>query len=80
MSNVNRTIVLNSLIKHETLTISDVGKEENLGMIANQDHLNFLLGELVESGHINTLNGVKPVTYTITEKGIKEGARLNQQP
>ncbi len=79
MSNINRTIVLNSLIKHETLTIADVGKEENLGMVANTEHLNFLLGELVESGHIHTLNGVKPVTYTITEKGIKEGDRLSQQ-
>ena len=37
---------LNTLIRHETLTIDDLGKEENLGMIPNEDHLNFFLIEL----------------------------------
>ena len=77
MTNLNRTEVLNSLIKHETLTILNIRKPENLGMVLNNNHLNFLLNELMESGHIETLNGVTPLTYTITNKGIAEGERLN---
>jgi predicted transcriptional regulator len=75
---LNRTTVLNSLIKHETLTIVDICKSENLGMLPDKKHLNFLLKELVESGDIDTLNGVIPCTYTITEKGIEEGERLSE--
>jgi len=78
MTTLNRTMVLNSLIKHETLTIVDIRKAENLGMIPDKVHLNFLLNELIESGHINTLNGVLPLTYTITTNGIGEGERLNE--
>ena len=76
MTNINRTIVLNSLIKHETLTITDMAKEENFGFVPDAAHLNYLLGELVESGHIHALNDVIPITYTITTKGIQEGIRL----
>ena len=78
MTNISRTIIRNTLIKHETLTITDLAKEENLGMVANKVLLNFLLDELVESGEVQTLNGVIPVTYTITNKGIEEGERLNK--
>jgi len=78
MININRTVVLNSLIKHETLTILNIRKAEYLGMILDNVHLNFLLNELIESGHVDTLNGVRPLTYTITTKGITEGARLNE--
>lgn len=79
MANINRGTILNTLIKHETLTIIDLAKKENLGMVASKDHLNYLLKELMESDHIETLNGVTPCTYTITDKGIKEGARLNAE-
>lgn len=79
MTTINRLIILNTLIRHETLTIVDLGKEENLGMVPNQDHLNFLLIELEQSGHITLLEGTNPVTYTITVKGIKEGKRLNKE-
>jgi hypothetical protein len=71
-------MVLNSLIKHETLTIVDIRKEENLGIIPSKVHLNFLLDELMESGHIQNLNGVVPITYTITTSGIAEGKRLDE--
>lgn len=77
MLTINRTIVLNTLIRHETLTIDDLAKEENLGMVPNEDHLNFLLIELEQSGHITLLEGTNPVTYTITVKGIEEGKRMN---
>ena len=75
---MNRTTVLNSLIKHETLTISDLRKHKNMGFIPDNLHLDFLLQELIESGHIDTLNGITPLTYTITSKGIAEGERLNE--
>lgn len=76
MITINRTIVLNTLIRYETLTIDDLAKEENLGMVPNKDHLNFLLIELEQSGHITLLEGTNPVTYTITVKGIEEGKRM----
>lgn len=79
MTTINRIIVLNTLIRHETLTVDDLGKEENLGMVANKDHLNFLLVELEQSGYITLLDGVTPTTYTITVKGIEEGKRLNRE-
>jgi hypothetical protein len=78
ISTLNRTMVLQSLIKHETLTITDIGKKENLGISPDKMHLNFLLNELLESRDIDTLNGVIPCTYTITTKGIKEGERLGE--
>jgi hypothetical protein len=78
MSTLNRSTVLDSLIKHESLTIIDIGKKKNLGMLPDKIHLNFLLNELLESGDIDTLNGVIPCTYTITSKGIKEGKRLSE--
>lgn len=78
MTNINRTMVLNSLIKHETLSIVDIRKAENLGIVPDNLHLNYLLNELVESGHVDILNGVSPCTYTITNKGIEEGERLNE--
>jgi len=76
---LNRTIVLNTLIRHETLTITDIAKEENLGVVPNKDTLQLLLNELTESDHIHILEGAVPCTYTITEKGIKEGARLKEE-
>jgi hypothetical protein len=76
MSVLNRKMVLASLIKHETLTIIDIGLEKNLGVRPNEYHLKFLLDELMEGGFIETLNGVVPATYTITVNGIDEGKRL----
>lgn len=76
MTIINRTTVLNSLIKHETLTIDNIRNPENLGVKPDTVHLNYLLTELVESGYLDTLDGVSPITYTITSKGIEEGERL----
>ncbi|HEX2607979.1 MAG TPA: hypothetical protein VHK91_11390, partial [Flavisolibacter sp.] len=70
-------IVLNALIKHETLSIS--GFQEIGKVVLTQDiHLQYLLGELIKDGHVETLNGVLPLTYTITNKGIDEGHRLHK--
>jgi hypothetical protein len=79
MLTLNRTLVLKSLIKHETLLLGDIAKEENLGMIPNEAHLQYLLDELNESGHIHLMDGIEPPTYTITVKGINEGARLSNE-
>lgn len=73
---VNRKILLDTLIKHETLTEDDIAKVENLGVVPNKQQLGFLLSELSLSGHIQVLSGAEPVTYTITQKGIAEGRRL----
>ena len=79
MSSLNRTMILNTLIKHETLTIGDLAKMVNPGTKSEDNHLQFLLDELIQSGHIHMLNGITPCTYTITNKGIKEGKRLTQE-
>lgn len=79
MTSLNRRRVLNTLIKHETLTVDDLRKEENLGIVPDEEHLNFLLTELEQSGHITLLKGVTPSTYTITVKGIEEGKRLEEE-
>ena len=76
MSTLNRKIVLNTLIKHETMTFPDLAKEENLGMASNEHHLRLLVNELEEDAYIQRLDGAVPCTYTITEKGITEGKRL----
>lgn len=72
-------MILNTLIKHETLTISDLAKMVNPGIITEDNHLQFLLDEIIQSGYIHMLNGVIPCTYTITNKGIREGKRLAQE-
>ena len=79
MATLNRTIVLNTLIKHETLVLCDLAKMANPGIIPKENHLQFLIDELIESGHVHMLNGVIPNTYTITKKGISEGARLARE-
>ena len=73
---MNRLMILNSLSKHETLTITDIAQEGNLGVVPDKAHLNYLINGLLESGHIRALNGAVPSTYTITTKGIQEGAGL----
>ena len=76
MLQVTRIIVLETLTKHETLTIDDIGKEENLGIVPDKSQLRYLLRQLTMSGFIQVLEGTAPVTYTITLKGIKETDRL----
>ncbi|MCU7552933.1 hypothetical protein OCK74_27715 [Chitinophagaceae bacterium LB-8] len=78
MSLLNRSIVLNTMIKHETLIIHDIGKEVNLGFVPDKAHLQFFLDELTDSGYLSILDGVTPCTYTITAKGITEGKRLKE--
>jgi predicted ArsR family transcriptional regulator len=73
---LDRKLVLEALIKHETLTIDDLSKKENIGVVADKNHLQLLLTELLNSGHLEDLPGVQPLTYTITQKGIEEGVRL----
>ena len=73
MSFLTRRIILDTLIKHETLTIDDIADPVNLGMSPDMGQLGFLLSELQKAGHISSLRGVLPKTYTITEKGIDEG-------
>ena len=77
MATITRKIVLDTLIKHETLTITDIAKEENLGIVPDEGELRFLLGELKKKGFIQVLHGAEPCTYSITDLGIEEGKRMN---
>ena len=79
MVTLNRTIVLNTLIQHETLTLDDFAKEENLGLVPNTHHLRLLLEELEGDSYVQQLSGTALCTYTITDKGIAEGKRLSER-
>lgn len=79
MQKPKRSILLDSLVKHETLTREDISKEENLGLVMDETYLQVLLDELTQNGYLNILDGINPSTYTITEKGIAESKRLNSQ-
>jgi len=76
MVKLNRKLLLNTLIKHETLTLTDIGKHQNLGLVPNKHHLQLLLDELEQDSYIQKLGGAVPCTYTVTDKGITEGQRL----
>lgn len=76
MSKLSRILVLNTLIKHETLTLADLGKEENIGIAANQRHLLVLVEDLEDEGLVEKINGATISTYSVTDKGIDEGKRL----
>lgn len=69
-------LLLNTLVKHETLTLPDIGKHENLGITPNKHHLQLLLDKLEQDALIQILGGAVPCTYTITDKGIAESKRL----
>jgi hypothetical protein len=75
---IDRGLVLDSMISHETLTVTDLAKQEALGTTPDITHLKYLLEELHDSGHLQQLPGVTPLTYTITKKGIEEGVRLRK--
>ena len=75
---MDRGLVLDLMISHETLTAADLAKQEMLGMTPDIAHLKYLLDELRDSGHLQQLPGVNPLTYTITKKGIEEGVRLRK--
>ncbi|MFL5742145.1 MAG: hypothetical protein ACJ75B_18120 [Flavisolibacter sp.] len=76
MNFITRQLLLATLTKHETLTIDDLAKPENIGLLPNQGQLNYLLKQLVIGGHIMILRGASPLTYTITQGGIEENKRL----
>ena len=78
MNFLNRKLLLNTLIKHETLTLTDIEKEEILGLVPEKHHLQFLLDELEQDSFVQKLNGIVPTTYTISDKGIAEGNRLSR--
>jgi hypothetical protein len=78
MTFINRKMLLDTMIQHETLTIIDLAKKANLGFIPITGQLNYLLQQLRNDGLILLLRGAIPATFTITDKGIQEGKRLNE--
>ncbi|MDB5253568.1 MAG: hypothetical protein JWP27_2737 [Flaviaesturariibacter sp.] len=73
---LNRKILIDTLVRHETLTVDDLAKPVNLGFAPHPGELTYLLHRLQEAGFITALAGVDPRTFTITDKGIAEGQRL----
>ena len=73
---LNRKLLLNTLIKHETMILTDIGTVKNLGLTPNRHHLQVLLDQLEQDSYIQKLSGAVPCTYTVTDKGIAEGNRL----
>lgn len=72
MAFLNRMLLLKTLKKHETLTVDDLAREENLGFVPDKIKLQQLLDELEQNGFIQKLDGAEPDTYTISDKGIEE--------
>ncbi|MGE5521487.1 MAG: hypothetical protein ACM3VS_16295 [Candidatus Dadabacteria bacterium] len=68
MLKLTRIHLLNRFIKHKSLTLS--------GLTPNKLQLQLLLDKLEHQLCIRRLSGVIPITYTITDKGIAEGTRL----
>lgn len=77
MSLLNRTVVLNTLIKHETMTLEDLVKGKNFSTVPDEHHLKLLLKELEEDGYIEQIGAIESCTLTITSKGIAEGNRTS---
>ena len=76
MTNINRNVLLHTMVKHETLTIHDIMKKENLGVEPDVAQVKLLITDLQNDGAIEQLNDVVPQTLTITVKGIAEYAAL----
>lgn len=76
MNNWNRNVLLHAMVKHETLTINDIMKKENLGIEPDKSQVSNTIKELHKDGAIEQLNDVEPATFTITVKGITEYAGL----
>lgn len=74
---LNRKIILDTLIKHETIMLSEFGNDQNMGFKPNMVHMQLLLDELEQESFIQKLSGAVSCTYSITNKGIEEGERLN---
>lgn len=76
MINWNRNVLLHAMVKHETLTIHDIMKKENLGVEPDKGQVTNTIKELQTDGAIEQLNDIEPATFTITVKGITEYAGL----
>jgi len=77
MTMISRKMIMDAMIKHETLTIVDMAKAENLGLIPEMGQLKYLLSGLVDEGFVIILQGAIPRTYSITKRGMEEGKRLS---
>lgn len=70
MNTLNPDTLLACMRRHETLTIDDIAKAENLGFVPEARHLSVLLSLLTQNGDLIQLPDVEPETYTITSKGM----------
>lgn len=74
---VTRKIILQTLLKHKSLPVKDIVKEEFLGLVPDKNQLTFLLHQLSSHGFIIILNSVAGTTCNITAEGRKELQRLS---
>jgi hypothetical protein len=71
-------IVLQALIRHETLTFPDLLLEKNLGIALPEAYVETALQQLRSNKLVDLLNDTDPPTYTITAKGIEEGQKASE--
>lgn len=79
MTSITPIIVLKALVKHETLTLPDLMLEKNLGVRVANEEVATAVEKLHQQDLVDMLDGVKPPTYTITEKGIEASQQLELQ-
>lgn len=72
-------MVLHVIKRQETLTFSDLAIATDFGVDPNLYHLRALVNDLEKKKLIETLNGVSPQMYTITDKGMIEGRRCDAE-
>ena len=63
-------MLLHTMVKHETLTIDDLLKKENLGVEPNVAQAKLLISELRQDHLIEQLSDVVPETLTNTNKAM----------
>lgn len=79
MKQLNREVLLAAMTQHETLTIDDIAKVENIGFVPDAEQLRLLLRELTAKGELVQLPDVMPATFTITNKGILSDTDLQKK-
>jgi hypothetical protein len=76
MNSIVPIIVLNALVKHETLTFPDLTEEKNLGVKVTTEDVEQAVEHLHQQKFVVQLDGAEPRTYTITTLGIEESQKF----
>ena len=79
MNPINRNMLFHAFVQHETVTIDSLKSSLCIESVQNVSHLTFLLEELCGERYIKYFEGVLPDTYTITDHGLTEAKRLQDE-